>query len=249
MGFGCGDQTLYLLSAASGGLVAEYVGVTIVLSQVEFASRRLANMEDEDAGTESKPRQRQRARLFHADAAKPSSWAADLKQAVSSDYASSSSTATDRRLPHDRMRPEPWVLALDTLYHFRPSRRAFVEYVCSDMQASMMAFDLVLSDSASVWNRLLLMAICWVSGTPFANFLTRAEYEAMLVEAGYSRERIEWRDISGHVFGGIARFIKRRDEELKRFGMGVGKFRVAEYVFDWWASSGVIRGVVVVARR
>lgn len=196
----------------------------------------------------SRPIGRQRIRLFYSNAADPSSWSPDVKRAVSIDYASSCSTATDLRL-HERLRPEPWVLALDTLYHFRPSRRPFMEYACSDLQASVMAFDLAISDSASMWNRFLLRIICWVTGTPFANFLTRKEYEDMLVAAGYSRECIQWRDISEHVFGGIAGFMRRREEELRRFNMGIGKFKGAGYVFGWWARSGLVRGVVVIARK
>lgn len=251
VGFGCGDQSLYLLSGHCGGLVEEYIGVNDVCSQVEFARQRLVHAyPDMMIEEEEKPRQkaRQRIRLFHADAANPSSWSSDLKRAVSDDYGSSSTTATDLRL-HECRRPETWVLALDTMYHFQPSRRPFLGYACSDLQASLMAFDLAISDSASMWNRLLLRIICWVTGTPFANFLTRREYEDMLVAAGYSREHIQWRDISEHVFGGIAGFIRRREEELRKFNMGIGKFKGAGYVFDWWARSGLVRGVVVVARK
>ena len=243
VGFGCGDQTLYL---DSSGLVESYVGINVVHSQVELARRRLAQ-EKRDINKEAKSGQR--VQLFHADAADPLSWSPDLKLAVSDNEYASSTSADLHVQSLQRRRPETWVLALDTLYHFRPSRKPFLEYACSDMQASIMAFDLVLGDSVSVWNQLLLRIICWLTGTPFANFLTRVEYEEMLVGAGYAREKIEWRDISEYAFDGIARFIGKKDEELRRFKMGVGKFKGAQYVFNWWARSDVVRGMVFVARK
>lgn len=93
----------------------------------------------------------------------------------------------------------------------------------------------------------LLRLICWVSGTPFDNLLCRTDYEALLVEAGYALDRIELRDISSHVFGGLAEFIRRKDKLLQPYGLSVGRFKGATLAFDWWARSGVVRGVVVVA--
>lgn len=112
-----------------------------------------------------------------------------------------------------------------------------------------MAFDLILSDSASLIDRLLLRIVCRMAFTPFSNFVTKAEYEKMLVNAGYSREDITFRDVSEHVFPGVAAYMQRRDKELKKFGLGLGKFKAAGRVFDWWARSGVVRGVIVVAKR
>ncbi|RJE23537.1 hypothetical protein PHISCL_04121 [Aspergillus sclerotialis] len=243
VGFGCGDQTLYL---GSSGLVESYIGINVVHSQVELARRRLGQEKrDINKGAKSG----QRVQLFHADAANPLSWSPDLRLAVS-DHEYASSTSTDLHVQGlQRRRPETWVLALDTLYHFCPSRRPFLEYACTDMQASIMGFDFVLGDSVSVWSQLLLRIICWVTGTPFANFLTRVQYEEMLVGVGYAREKIEWRDISEYVFYGIAGFIGKKDEELRQFRMGVGRFKGAQYAFNWWARSGVVRGVVFAARK
>lgn len=119
------------------------------------------------------------------------------------------------------------------------------------MRASFMAFDLLMSDRASLRDRLILRSMCLVTGIPYSNFMTRKEYEDMLVEAGYERDMVDMRDISEHVFAGIARDIWKKDEVMKIYGMsmGMGKFRGAAKVFNWWARSGVVRGFVVVARR
>ena len=76
------------------------------------------------------------------------------------------------------------------------------------------------------------------------NFLTEKEYVDQLVDSGYTRERIQIRDVSEHVFAGLADFVGRRDKEI-----GVGKFRVVGWVFGWWARSGIVRGVIVSAKR
>lgn len=112
-----------------------------------------------------------------------------------------------------------------------------------------MAFDLLLSDTPSFWDKLRIRAICLVAGMPFSNLLTKKGYEDMLVQVGYERDMIEMRDVSEDVFAGIAGYIREKDAELGKFGMGVGKFKGPAKVFDWWARSGVIRGFVVVARR
>lgn len=231
LGFGCGDQSIYLANLFPD--LRSYIGISISDQQVEFAKTRLAQEEEEEGTTN-----RSKMQLFCADAAAPASWNGDLKSAVSSNADADAISDT-----------QSWVLALDTLYHFRPSRRPILDYVVGELGASLMAFDLVLGDSLSFWKRLWVGVICWVTGSPFGNFLTVDEYVAMLVRAGYSLDNIEVRDISGHVFAGIAGFIRRKNEELGRFGMGLGKFKAAGYVFDWWARSGAVRGVIVVARR
>lgn len=70
----------------------------------------------------------------------------------------------------------------------------------------------------------------------------------MLMQAGYPREGIVVHDVSESVFGGIARFIERKDEELGVFGLSVGRSRGAGRIFGWWARSGDVRGVIVAAR-
>ena len=77
-----------------------------------------------------------------------------------------------------------WLLALDTMYHFRPSRLPLLQYAHDTLHASFMAFDLVLSEGASWQQRLILRLVCWLTGSPFSNFITEEDYLVMLVNAG-----------------------------------------------------------------
>lgn len=242
VGIGCGDQSLYLLQkkkqrkAQEDGqrapLFDSYVGLTLAPAQADYARRRVSELNSSSNREKESPTTS--VKIFCADAANPSSWSEDVKCAVAT-------TATTPR--------RTWLLALDTLYHFQPSRKPLLHYAHSNLDASLMAFDLLFSDSASTLDRLLLRLVCLFTGTPFSNFLTRKQYVDMLVnEVGYERERIEVKDISEWVFPGIARYMQRRERELSRYGMGLGKFKGAGKVFGWWGRSGIVRGVVVVAK-
>lgn len=226
MGFGCGDQTMYLTQDAPGrrALVNRYVGITLNPVQKEYARRRL-NGESPDL------------RLFCADAARPESWDSELREAVMA--LAHRGSDTDCQL---------WLLALDTLYHFHPSREPLFAYARKELNASIMAFDLILSDSTTWLQRLILRVVCLLGSTPWSNFVRADAYRDMLVRAGYDRDKIEIHDISERVFPGIAEYIQRQDAELRPFGLGVGRFGVAGRLFGWWGRSGVVSGVIVVAR-
>lgn len=236
-------------------LFDSYVGITLLPEQAELARQRLeasSRMKESNpttiaaaantrATTTTEPLAvPTRADIFCADAADPSSWNEELQRAVSPPARDSDAPA----------KATTWLLALDTLYHFQPSRLPLLRYANSELHASFMAFDLLLSDSATAWQRLLLRGVCFMTGAPFTNFVTKSEYEALLVRAGYAVDDISMKDVSEDVFGGLAGFIRQKDARLRRMGMSVGgKFRGAATVFDWWAKSGVVRGVLVVARQ
>jgi hypothetical protein len=186
-----------------------------------------------------------RFKLFCADAAKPSTWTKDIHEAVAGKSTKEDGTYVAPTTPNQAT----WVLALDTLYHFIPSREPILRHAFGELNASIMAFDLLLSDTPSIWDLILLRLVCFFAATPFSNFLTLTEYRTQLLAAGYHRNKIEIRDISGHVFAGMASFIERRDGERKTIGMTIGRYRVAGKVFKWWARSGIVRGCIVVARR
>jgi hypothetical protein len=86
------------------------------------------------------------------------------------------------------MYADNWILAFDMLYHLRPSRHPLISYAWRDLRASLMAFDLLLSEDASLWERLMFRFVCTVTGTPFSNFLAEAEYKNLLVGAGYEHD-------------------------------------------------------------
>lgn len=270
IGCGCGDQSVHISSlekgafssttttpsqsgfSASAGasestlrrqtssnesckpLVDTYVGITIQPSQAQFAQQRIRlyqeRNDDGDIRTSSN--------VFCADGADPSSWTGELQDYVSN--------LVDTSLDRDT---STWLLALDTMYHFKPSRLPILHYAHNNLHASFMAFDLLFADNTSWWQRLKMWLVCWVTGSPFTNFLTREEYVRLLVAAGYDPSRIEIKDISRHVFPGITEFMDRRIQEGQPYGVKLGKYRGAKSVFGWWARSGIVRGVVVVARR
>lgn len=183
-----------------------------------------------------------RIKLFCADAAKPKTWTKDIQEATSTKKVD---TDVASKTPHQAT----WVLALDTLYHFIPSREPIFHHAFGELNASIMAFDLLLSETPSHWDLILLRLVSFFAATPFSNFLTATEYRKQLLAAGYDRNKVEIRDISDHVFAGMVAFIERRDRELKTTGMNIGRYRMAGKVFKWWARSGIVRGCIVVARR
>ena len=203
-------------------LFSEYLGITLEEQQCRLAQHRV--------------RQLGRIKMFCADAGNPGSWNEELIIAVTS-LASKPS--------------ETWLLALDTLYHFSPSRIAIFKYAFHSLKANIMAFDLLLADEApTLIQKLLLHLVARATYTPFSNFLTEAQYKAQLVDAGYEADQIIIRDISGNVFSGLARFLEEQDERLKALGLGgVGAFNVARWVFGHWGRSGVVKGCIIVAKK
>lgn len=264
VGCGCGDQSLYLGSLQSGSvpkdlasesgsgsafqatstsspaqsrlqqdhipLIDTYIGITLEPTQAALAKSRVQAAK-QNASNQS-------AKIFCADAANPASWSEDLQNEVQV-------LSTTSKNPNT----ETWLLALDTIYHFRPSRWPIIQFAHDSLNASFMAFDLVLADDASFFQRLLLRIVCCVLGAPFGNIVTQAEYRRRLVGVGYDPSQIETRDISKYVFPGLSGFLGRRVKEAEPFGLKMGKYRGARVVFNWWARTGVIRGYVVVARR
>lgn len=228
VGCGCGDQSLYLLKTLGSQnakdeelslpTLTSYLGITLEPAQAGLAKSRI------NQSNPSIP-----AKIFCGNASIPSNWPAELSSLVN--------TSND---PKDE---STWLLALDTLYHFRPSRVPLLTHAVT-LQASFMAFDLLIGESVTWWERLLLRIVCLGTNAPFGNFITEKEYVDMLVAAGYERDKIEVRDVSKFVFAGLAGFLGVR----KEYGMPMGKFGMARRVFDWWAVRGVVRGAVVVAR-
>ncbi len=172
--------------------------------------------------------------LFCTDASNPTSWDEQLQTKL-------------QRAKSDT--DEHWALALDTAYHFSPSRWPLIEHVHSELEASFMAFDLCLSPTATWTQKITLRLLTALMGAPWANFTTPLEYRMRLEQIGYSSEAITITDISEHVFAPLTAFLEKQDKSLKTLGLGVGRFGVAKTIFGWWGRTGVVRGVVVVANR
>ncbi|KAF2787130.1 hypothetical protein K505DRAFT_329877 [Melanomma pulvis-pyrius CBS 109.77] len=248
LGFGCGDQTVYLLSEDPirgsdreywdfrKGCVRfdYYVGVTLDRKQFQYAEERVGEFRSHSPAIRSKWPTIPDVKLCCADAAKPETWTEELKANVH--------TAITKTQEH-------WVLALDTLYHFSPSRWPIINHVSRNLNASFMAFDLCLSSSTSLRDRVVLRILTTLMGAPWANFVTVDQYREKLIAAGYAEKNITLKDISPHVFEPLAAFIEAQDRRLKVVGYSIGPFRVAQWMFAWWGRSGLVRGVIVVAKR
>lgn len=148
LGFGCGDQSVYLTQLRRSSvrendlddsadephpfLLDSYTGLTISPSQFSFASERVYSYSGID---------RTRVRLFCADAAKPGSWTPDIIEATLNAASQQAPTNVDSIPP----KQSTWILALDTLYHFSPSREPIFRHAFYELHASMMTFDLLLT--------------------------------------------------------------------------------------------------------
>lgn len=231
LGFGCGEQTWEIarLVESRPWDRFQYVGLTLNQAQVQSASRKIyqeipgASRLTVDSFA-----------LFCADAARPETWKPRTKTAVES--------LADPRFT------ERWLLALDCLYHFKPSRKPVFEYAAKTLDANVMAFDLILNDRASVWDTWKLRAISVMMGCPLYTFLTEEEYRDQLAECGYDRRCTVIRDISEHVFPGVVGFLNSQERALGQYGISLGGYKLAGRIFQWFGESKVVKASVVVAR-
>ncbi|KIW00074.1 uncharacterized protein PV09_08416 [Verruconis gallopava] len=235
LGFGCGDQTLYFEdvlrmqkdngdSAQFSRRLNAYVGITLDAQQFRIAQSRL--------------RSDSYVKIHCGDASKVDAWSEELREDLRS------ACQTNRKEGH-----ENWLLALDTLYHFKPAKWPVIEYAKRDLDASFMAYDLCIADNLSLWHRLIIRFMAFLGHSPFINWVTVEEYRERLVEIGYAREKIEIRDISEHVFRPLARFMRRRESALEFYGISIGRFRHGIAMFDWWGRSQFVKGCIIVARK
>ncbi|ETS81805.1 hypothetical protein PFICI_06807 [Pestalotiopsis fici W106-1] len=152
----------------------------------------------------------------------------------------------------DAAQPSSWSSAIhSTLLAQKagPSRIPLFRYAAAELDASIMAFDLLLSDKATPAQRLIAQAIGVASQCPWGTFLPLAEYRAQLVGAGFDPELIETRDVTPHVFRGLVDFIDRQAESLSTYGIALTRYRVFQKVLKFFVASGVVRAVIIVAKR
>jgi hypothetical protein len=241
LGFGCGDQCLYIKDVLGSHrqrrrgnrwrrLLKDYVGITLESHHFSIAQERLGLKQSNTNAV---------FEIYCADAGRPASWTLEIRNAISL-----ACQTNDQNGDH-----ENWLLGLDTLYHFQPSRWPVIEYANRKLGASLMAFDFCIAENLSVGQRTILRLMAFFGQSPFANWVTIQEYRERLVVAGYARERIEIRDISEHVFGPLAGFLRKREVELEQYGLSIGRFRYAAKMFAWWGRTGMVRGCIIVARK
>ena len=250
LGIGCGDQTIYLTSKApirpcdrnwwdTQDPCVEfdhYIGITNDHAQARHALGRVDELKQSSKldRVDGEANSTSNMSIFCADAAKPASWGEQIQESI--DAAS-------------RDCSERWVLALDTAYHFGPSRWLMVEHAHTNLEASFMAFDLCISPDVTFTQKIILRLLTSLMGAPFANFSTPEGYRKKLIDVGYSNDAIKIVDISERVFAPLAQYLDEQDRRLKTLGLSIGKFGVAGSLFKWWGRSGIVRGVIVVAKR
>lgn len=240
LGFGCGDQTLCLAGIWQGNPF-HYVGLTLNQTQYRCASSRLAEASVCDAAL---------VKLHCANAARPAIW---RKETVADILSLRVPRSQDPLLAQGDQGDIPqsdntWVLALDTLYHFKPSRLPVLSFAAKELRASLMAFDFLRADTASPCQRILLRLVALLGGCPASAFMTENEYCSMLLQAGYD-SNIEILDVTEHAFLPLSEFMSRQEEDLKRIGLSLGKLKAGKWLFTWFAKSNLVRAVIVIARR
>jgi hypothetical protein len=213
-----------------GRLLKAYIGITLDNPHFYIAQQRLGLTQSNTNAV---------FRIYCADAGKPTNWNSEIRDAVSL-----ACQTNGEKGDH-----ENWLLGLDSLIHFQPSRWPVIEYANRNLGASLMAYDLCIAENLSLWQRIILRLMAFFGQSSFANWVTIQQYREQLVLAGYAREKIEIRDISEHVFGPLAEFLRKREVELEQYGLSIGRYRWAAKMFSLWARTGVVRGCIIIARK
>ncbi|KLJ11311.1 hypothetical protein EMPG_13419 [Blastomyces silverae] len=254
-------------------LFQHYIGITLEKMQCAFAQSRVAEAArncntsaDKDSGSSQDWGNRRKqpiggtVELFCGDAAKPHAWSEEIQRSISNAFRKGEyAEEGERDDGGEKPAEERYVLGLDTLYHFSPSRQELFEYSYSTLEATILAFDLFLppkSHSSSPLetvkrslNTFALRCLTPALSAPFSNFVTIAEYKGLLEKAGYAPEDITIEDITEDVFPGLAKFFEKRIQEMSALGLkGFTKWRVSGWLFRWLAGGQVLRAGVVVAK-
>ncbi|KAK5991749.1 hypothetical protein PT974_07783 [Cladobotryum mycophilum] len=237
LGFGCGDQTCELVRLSLDELIPglSYIGLTLNGVQAAAASDKLGRQLAEVAAHPGENIGRDKIQVFRANAAQPQSWNQDVRLAIDA-------------VKRDEG-AKKWVLALDTLYHFSPSRQPIFDYAAQDLETNIMAFDLLLNSEATFLNKLVVKVIGLLMGCPLNAFLTEEGYRNQLITSGYDKEDIVVRDITENVFPGLVAFLERQENALRPYGISLGQLAVAKKVFGWFHRSKVLKAVIIVAKK
>ncbi|RAL17307.1 uncharacterized protein BO97DRAFT_447673 [Aspergillus homomorphus CBS 101889] len=237
VGCGCAEPARFLRQEFPATFDA-YIGITLNACQADYAAKRLA-ADSQKSPTDGHAHQNH---IYCADAANPSSWPEglrnDLDQMLLSSHQKSGSTL--------------WLLALDTLYHFAPDRKQILTYACQDMGASLMATDIIVPDGLSWLESMKLRLVFWGLQVPWKNVMTYDEYLRMLVECGYREDNITMTDITEYCFDGFDKFTAEHMERWEAMGGSSvipRAVRMMGRLMGWWASSGVVREYIIVAKN
>ncbi|KAK9243880.1 hypothetical protein V1506DRAFT_462080 [Lipomyces tetrasporus] len=235
VGIGCGDQ-----SVLYSQLVGQYIGITSLQAHSDLACNAL-----------EKRNLLGRARILALDASDPSrTWPSEMLKTL----------LVDGRVNK--------ILALDCLYHFKPSREKFLKFVNAVLecafekrtqsgdtgQVCFAAEDLLKGRELKFSQWLRLRVICALARTPFKNFISVEEYQGLLEDSGFTKERgwnVEFEDISDKVFPGLTNFIELRGSGRDTIGryLRFERFSIFGKIVRWWWDEGVVKSYVVTIRK
>jgi len=162
LGFGCGETNVYIskitwtfkdrekerISGGSRSLCWHHTGS----SHFRIAQERLG-LSHQIFNTVFE--------IHCADAGRPASWALEIRNAVSQ-----ACTASDENGRH-----ENWLLGLDSLIHFQPSRWPLSSTANRKLDASLMAYDLCIAENLSARQRIILRLMAYFGQSPVANWV------------------------------------------------------------------------------
>jgi len=105
------------------------------------------------------------------------------------------------------------VVALDCLYHFTPSRRAFFDAVVQHPNKPRLGFtDVVMKEGVKATLGVKMGAR--IAGVPACNVVTKTELFMNLADAGFKDISIKILS-DDEVFGGFANFVRERKSEYE----------------------------------
>ncbi|KAJ3020122.1 hypothetical protein HKX48_001315 [Thoreauomyces humboldtii] len=235
-GSGCGDQSLHLLRLHPS---IDYTSVTSEPKQARLAASRISSSSPSPSPASSS--------LEHAIGAPGS-----VLHIFSGDAGASPKTWIP--ITPSSSVPSPGTydaaMSLDSCYHY-DTRDAWLVNVHRMLKPGgrLGCTDLVLGEgygSSSLLTRVKLRVVLRITGSPWCNFVGREEYVARLRSRGFGEVEVE--DVSGDVFPGLGRYVRRRKAEMGAAG-GWNKFEVAAGMFAWLHREDLVRFVVVGATK
>ncbi|PKY03269.1 hypothetical protein P168DRAFT_298071 [Aspergillus campestris IBT 28561] len=225
---GCGcAETARLLLKEYQDKCTHWVGLTLSSLQVKMAEDRLR----EDTVL-SHGKTKTKCQIFQADAAQPNTWNAEINDAV-------------------RSLPNPWLVSLDALCDFRPSRKPILTFARQELGVSVAVTEHLKKENMSTLDTLKTWASFRLLDTSWDRVLTRQQYIDTLVECGYKRENISIVSYSEHAYAQYSRFVSQQGRKWQEMGgskWDYMDFSIAGFVTNWWARSGLVEACIIVAR-
>lgn len=123
-------------------------------------------------------------------------------------------------------------------------------HTCKHYGASLVATDYIQPEGMSLTQRFLLCAFLDAIQVPWSNRSTKKEYIDMLVRCGYEKESLQIIDITDHVWGDYANFLKvqaNRWNEIGGSAAAIRPFVHFGWVMRYFAWAGTLRQIIVVA--